>query len=142
MEYFHVQRTLFVLRDKEDMQKIPKQERTEKLGINQKNRFQTIDRENSLRLTKGSYYNQGKWVNEPEYGEGLYYSEYYDDDLDLVTSDESSGESECESHNDPVLHQMFFAKHKIILVSLEKLSTLINAFTVCKSCNIPKISFR
>ena len=55
-----MQRTLFVLRDKEGMQKIPKQERKEKLGINQKNRFQTNDRKNSLRLIKGSYYNQGK----------------------------------------------------------------------------------
>ena len=32
---------------------------------------------------------------------------------------------------------MFFAKEKHILVSLEKLSTFVNAFTVCKFCNNP-----
>ena len=32
---------------------------------------------------------------------------------------------------------MFFAKEKNILVSLEKLSTFVNAFTVCKFCNKP-----
>ena len=51
---------------------------------------------------KGSYYNQGKWINEHEYGKNRYYNEYYDDDLDLVTTDESSciGKSEVGSHND------------------------------------------
>ena len=39
---------------------------------------------------QGSYYNQGKWINEHEYGKGWYYNEYYNDDLDLVTTDESS----------------------------------------------------
>ena len=55
---------------------------------------------------KGSYYNQGKWINEHEYGKGWYYNEYYDDDLDLVTTDESScsGELEAESHIDSVTH--------------------------------------
>ena len=66
-------------------------------------------------------------------------NEYYDDDLDLVTTDEGScsGESKAESHNDSVPHKMFFAKEKHILVSLEKLSTFVNAFTVCKFCNNP-----
>ena len=35
------------------------------------------------KLAKGSYYYQGKWINEHEYGKGQYYNEYYDDDLDL-----------------------------------------------------------
>ena len=70
---------------------------------------------------KGSYYNQGKWVSEHEYGKGQY----------------CSGELEAESHNDSVLHKMFFGKEKNILVSLEKLSTFANAFTVYKFCNKP-----
>ena len=88
---------------------------------------------------KGSYYHQGKWINKHEYGKGRYYSEYYDDDLDLVTTDESSciGESEAESHNDSVPHEVFFGKEKNILISLEKLSTFVNVFTVCKFCNNP-----
>ena len=36
---------------------------------------------------KGSYYYQGKWINEYEYGKGRYYNEYYDDDFDLDCDD-------------------------------------------------------
>ena len=48
-----------------------------------------------------------------------YYNEYYDDDLDLVTTGERpcSGELEAESHNGSVPHEMFSAKEKNILVS-------------------------
>ena len=62
----------------------------------------------------------------------------YDDDSDLVTSDESSchGESKAESHNESVPHEMIFAKEKI-WISLEKLSTFVGDFTVCKFCNNP-----
>ena len=40
-----------------------------------------------------------KWINEHEYGKGWYYNEYYNGDLDLVITDESSssGESGAES---------------------------------------------
>ena len=57
----------------------------------------------------------------------------------MVTTDESSfsGELEAKSHNDFVPHEMFFAKEKHILVSLEKLATSVNAFTVCKFCSNP-----
>ena len=34
---------------------------------------------------KGSYYNQGKWINEHGYGKGWYYNKYYDDDLNFIT---------------------------------------------------------
>ena len=46
---------------------------------------------------KGSYYNQGKGINEHDYQKGQYYNEYYDNDLDLITHDKSSG---SESHNE------------------------------------------
>ena len=48
---------------------------------------------------KGSYYNQGKWINEHQYGKGWCYNEYYNDNLDLVITEKSScgGESEAES---------------------------------------------
>ena len=85
------------------------------------------------------YYNKGKWINEHEYEKERYYNEYYDDGLDLVTTDKNSCicESEADSHNDSVLHEMFFAIEKKILISLEKISTFVNAFTVCKFCNNP-----
>ena len=43
-----------------------------------------------------------------------YYDEYYDGDLNLVTTDESScsGKLEAESYNDSVPHEMFFGKEK------------------------------
>ena len=59
---------------------------------------------------KGLYYNQGKWINEHEYGNERYYNEY--------------------------LHEMFFAKEKNILVSLEKLSAFINASLFANSAII------
>ena len=46
---------------------------------------------------KGSYYNQGKWINEHGYGKGRYYNKYYD----LITTDKSScsGGSEAKSRS-------------------------------------------
>ena len=48
------------------------------------------------KFDKGSCYNLRKWINKHEYEKGRYYSEYYDDDLDLITTDENSG---IESQN-------------------------------------------
>ena len=47
---------------------------------------------------------QGKWIKENEYGKVWYYNEYYNDDIDLVTTDKSScsGELKAESQNDSV----------------------------------------
>ena len=61
---------------------------------------------------KGSYYKQGQWISEYEDGKGQHYNEYCDDDLDLVTTDESScsGELEAQSHNDSVPHDSILAK--------------------------------
>ena len=63
---------------------------------------------------KGSYYNQGKQINEHEYGKGQCCNEHYDDDLNLITTDESScsDEWEDESLNDSVPHEIFFGKEK------------------------------
>ena len=80
-------------------------------------------RNNIAKFDKGSYlyYNQGKWINKHEYGKGRYYNEYYDNDPDLVKTDKRScSKLESGSHNDSVLYEMFFAKEKYILVSLEK----------------------
>ena len=43
-----------------------------------------------------------------------YYQEYYNDDFDLVTTGQSScsGESEAESHNESVPHEMFFGREE------------------------------
>lgn len=40
---------------------------------------------------KGLYSNHGKWIHEHLYGKGLCYNEYYDDELDLITTDKGSG---------------------------------------------------
>ena len=78
---------------------------------------------NIAKFGKGSYlyYNQGKWINKHEYGKGRYYNEYYNNDPDLVKTDKRScSRLESGSHSDSVLYEMFFAKEKNILVSLEK----------------------
>ena len=109
---------------------------------------------------QGSNCNQGKQINKYEYGKGRYYNEYYNYDLDLVTTDDSSwsGESEAKSHNDSVPHEILFAKKKafwypqknyqhnliynnilnydnLIYNTILNYSTKINIFTVCKFCN-------
>ena len=59
--------------------------------------------EEACKIWQASYYNQGKWINENEYGRGRYNNKCYDDYLDLIRTDESYGiESEAESHNDSV----------------------------------------
>ena len=69
---------------------------------------------------KDLYYNQRKWINGHKHGKGQYCNEYYHDDLDLVTFEKTScsGESEAESHNGSVPHEMFFAKEKHILLCI------------------------
>ena len=72
--------------------------RKEKLGINQENRSLTSGRGSLLNLTKVRITIKGNG-----YGKGRYYNKCYDDDLDLITTDESScSELEDESHNDSV----------------------------------------
>ena len=72
---------------------------------------------------KGSYCNQGKWINEPEYRKG-YYDEYYNDDFDLIATDKgSSSYSGAESHN------VSAPQEKNILSSSENLSTLAISLT-------------
>ena len=78
---------------------------------------------------KGQYYNDGKWINEHEFGKVGYYNEYYDDDLDLVATDKSScsAEFEAESHNDSVLHD-------IIIISIIIIVIIISQVKVPTSC--------
>ena len=45
--------------------------------------------EELAKSNKGLYYNQGKWINDHEYGKGRYCNEQCGDDLHLVTADES-----------------------------------------------------
>ena len=83
------------------------QERKKKLGINQQNCSQTsgTGRGSLLNLTKVHI----KWINENEPGKEWYYTECYDDYLDLITTDESSGgKSEAESHNDYAPHEITY----------------------------------
>ena len=67
-----------------------------------------------------------------------YYDEYYDGDLNLVTTDESSCSVKLEAELMTLYHmKCFLEKKKSILISLEKLSTFVNAFTPCNFCNNP-----
>ena len=70
------------------------QERKEKLGISQL--FPNKQKRRLAKTNKGLYYNQGKWINEHEYGKEWYYNKYQDHDLDLVTTDENYCNVESE----------------------------------------------
>ena len=66
-----------------------------------------------LNLTKAHI----KWTNENEHGKEWYYTECYDDYLDLITTDESSGgKSEAESHNDYAPHEITYLNFFFIIV--------------------------
>ena len=114
MEYFHIQHTLFAMSDKRKYIKNPYAGKKRKAWNKQTNPSPNKWKRKLAKSDKGSYYKQGKRINEHAYGKGRYYNEYYDDDLDLVTNDKNScsGESEAVSHNDSVPHEMFFRKRK------------------------------
>ena len=103
MEYFHVHHTLFVISDKRKYITNFYAGKKRKAWNKPTKPFPNKWKRKLAKSDKGSYYNEGKWINEHGYGKGQYYNEYYDDELDLVTTDESSC-SEAESHNDSVPH--------------------------------------
>ena len=76
-----------------------------KLAINQQNCSQTsgTGRRSLLNLTKVCI----KWINENEHGKEWYCTECYNNYLDLITIDESSGDKlEVASHNDYAPHEI------------------------------------
>ena len=90
LEYFHVQQILFAMNDKRKCIENPYAGKKRKAWNKRTKPFPSKWKRKLAKSDKGSYYNQGKWINEHEYGKGRYYNEYCDDDLDLVTNDESS----------------------------------------------------
>ena len=140
LEYFHIQHTLFAMSDKRKYIKNPYAGKKRKAWNKQTNPSPNKWKRKLAKSDKGSYYKQGKRIIEHAYGKGRYYNEYYDDDLDLVTTDKNSCSGESEAVHIITLYRTkcFFAKEKnILVVSLEKLSTILNIFTVCKFCNNP-----
>ena len=98
LEYFHVQHTLFAMKDKRKYIKNRYTGRRRKASNKPTKPFPNKWRK-LAKSNKGFYYNQGKWINEHKYGKRRYYNEYYYDDFDLVTTDESycNCKSEAES---------------------------------------------
>ena len=90
MECFHVQHTLFPMSDKRKYIKNPYAGKKRKAWNKPTKQFPVKWKMKLAKSDQGSYYNQGRWLNEHEYGKGWYYNAYYNDDLDLVTTDESS----------------------------------------------------
>ena len=95
-----------------------------------------------LNLTKVWYYNQGKWINENEYGKRWYYNECYDDDLDLITTGKrSGGELEVESHNVSATHEIIYLNFFIIRLTTNTSYSQINKIDniscdkISNSCN-------
>ena len=120
LEYFHVQYTLFGISNKVKYIKKSLNRKERKVQNRPTKPFPNKWQRKLPYSVKDLYYNQRKWINGHKYRKGQYYNEYYHDDLDLVTIEKTScsGESEAESHNDSVPHEMFFAKEKHILVCI------------------------
>ena len=114
MEYFHVQHTLFAISDTRKSLKNPYAGKKRKTWNKPTKPFLSKWKRKLTKFDKGSYYNQEEWINEHEYGKGRYYRKYYDDDLDLVTTDKSScsSELEAESHKNSVQHVKCFLQKK------------------------------
>ena len=126
MEYFHIQHTVFAMSDKRKYIKNPHTGKKRKASNKLTTPFPNKWKRKLAKSDECSYYNQGKWINEHENRKGRYYNAYYDDDLDLVTTNENScSESEAESNNDSVPHEMFFPKEKHSLVSLDNYQLLL-----------------
>ena len=89
MECFHVQRTLFAMSDKRKYIKNPYAGKKKALNKPTK-QFPVKWKMKLAKSDQGSYYSQGRWLNEHEYGKGWYCNECYNDHLDLVTTDEIS----------------------------------------------------
>ena len=99
MEYFRVQHTLFAMNGKRKYIKNPYAGKKRKAWNKPTKPFPNRWKKKLAKFDKALYYNQEKWINEHEYGKGQYYNECYDEDLDLVATDEISciGESEADS---------------------------------------------
>ena len=113
MEYFYVQHTLSAMSDKRKY--IKNSYAGKKKACNKPTKsFPNKGKRKLAKYDKGSYYNQGKWINGHKDGKGRYYNEYYDDDFDYVITDESScsGESEAESHKTLYHMKCFLQKKK------------------------------
>ena len=108
LEHFDVQHTLLAMSDKSKNIKNPYTGEKRKSWNKPTKSFPNKWKMKFAKSDEGSYSNQGKCVNEHEYGKGWYYNDYYDGELDLVTTGEIScgGESEAELYNNSVSNKL------------------------------------
>ena len=87
---------------------------------------------------KGSFYNQKEWLEEYEYGKGMFYSEYGDDKNYMSSEDNDSewekSSSEEDESSDSNMEELP-VEDKNMVVSLSILERLICSLTVCKYCH-------
>ena len=76
LEYFHVQDRLFAMSNKWKYTKNPYVGKKRKAWNKPTKLFPNKWISKLAKSDKGSYYNQGKWINEHNYGKGRYYNEY------------------------------------------------------------------
>ena len=99
LEYFHVQDTLFAMNDKRKYIKNPYGGKKRNAWNKPTKSFRNNWKRGLAKSDKSSCCNQKKLIKEYEMEKALLqWILHYDDDLDLVTTDESSysGESEVE----------------------------------------------
>ena len=104
-----------------------------------KDKTMTLDTQvNLAESDKGSFYNQKEWLEEYEYGKGMFYSEYVDNKNYTSSEDNNSNWEESSSEDDKSSDsntEELPVEDKNIVVSLLILRRLICSSMVCKDCH-------
>ena len=104
-----------------------------------KDKTMTLDTKvNLAESDKGSFYNQKEWLEEYEYGKGMFYREYGDDKNYTSSEDNDSEWEESSSEEDESYDsdtEELPVEDKNIVVSVSILKRLICSSTVCKHCH-------
>ena len=104
-----------------------------------KDKTMTFDTQvNLAESDKGSFYNQKEWLEEYEYGKGMFYSEYVDNKNYTSSEDNNSNWEESSSEDDKSSDsntEELPVEDKNIVVSLLILRRLICSSMVCKDCH-------
>ena len=102
-----------------------------------KGKYKNMTLDTLAESDKASFYNQREWLEEYEYGKGMFYSDYGDDKNYASSEDNDSGWEESSSEDDESSDsntEELQVEDKNIVVFVSILERLICSSTVCKYC--------
>ena len=103
-----------------------------------KGKYKNMTLDTLAESDKASFYNQREWLEEYEYGKGMFYSEYFDNKNYTSSEDNNSNWEESSSEDDKSSDsntEELPVEDKNIVVSLLILRRLICSSVVCKDCH-------